>query len=125
MVAGFLDDNPQKMGLSLDGAPVLLPTGDTTLRRSLDQWFEIKGIQPQVVGEFEDNALLGAFGQGGAGAFIFPTVIEKQVCHSFGVRRIGRIDDVEERYYVISVERRLKHPAVVAICDAARRGIFG
>lgn len=110
---------------SLDGAPFLLPTGNTSLRRSLDQWFDENGLRPQVMGEFEDNALLGVFGQAGTGAFVFPSVMEQEVRRRFRVRLIGRIPSVQERYYVISVERKLKHPAVVAICDAARRRIFG
>jgi LysR family transcriptional activator of nhaA len=109
---------------SLDGIPFLLPTPDTTLRRTLDRWFDEEGIRPQVVGEFDDNALLGVFGQGGAGAFVFPSVIEAQVRHRFRVRLVGRIPSVQEQYYVISVERKLKHPAVVAISDTARRRLF-
>ncbi|HZP03046.1 MAG TPA: transcriptional activator NhaR [Terriglobia bacterium] len=109
---------------SLDGAPMLLPTENTGLRRNLDLWFESKGIRPSIVGEFEDYALLSAFGETGAGVFPAPAVIERQLRRLYRVRAIGRTDDVRSRFYAISVERKLKHPAVVAICEAARRELF-
>ena len=105
---------------SLDGAPFLVPTEKTAARRNLDQWFSAEKIQPRIVGEFEDTALLKVFGQDGVGLFPAPTVIEREVCRQYKVRVVGRIEAVRERYYAISVERRLKHPAVVTICDAAR-----
>ena len=109
---------------SLDGAPLLLPMQRTLLRRSLEQWFDSESLRPVVVGEFADSALLKSFGQAGVGVFPAPSVIEKQVCRQYGSRVIGRIDAVRERYYAISLERRLKHPAVVAISGAARRTLF-
>ena len=105
---------------SLEGAPFLMPTERTAARRNLDQWFSTKEIQPTIVGEFEDTALLKVFGQDGVGLFPAPTVIEREVCRQYKVRVVGRIEVVRERYYAISVERRLKHPAVLAICNAAR-----
>jgi LysR family transcriptional activator of nhaA len=108
---------------SLDGAPFLLPTADATLRRLLDQWFEAQGIRPQIVGEFEDSALLKVFGQSGAGLFAAPSAIEAEVRRQYGVRLVGRVE-VRERFYAITVERKLKHPAVVAITEAARSEIF-
>ena len=110
---------------SLDGAPFLLPTDNTTLRRSLDQWFDAEGIHPLVVGEFEDSALLQVFGQTGAGLFAAPSVIEAEVRRQYGVHVVGRVETVRERFYAISVERKLKHPAVVAISEAARQKLFG
>jgi LysR family transcriptional regulator, transcriptional activator of nhaA len=110
---------------SLDGAPLVLPTDNTTIRRSLDQWFESQGIQPNIVGEFEDSALVEVFGRTGAGIFVAPSAIEKEVQLQYGVERIGRVDGVRERFYAISVERRLKHPAVVAVAEAAREKVFG
>jgi LysR family transcriptional activator of nhaA len=110
---------------SLEGAPFLLPTDNTILRRSLDQWFATQGIRPRVVGEFDDRALLKAFGQAGAGIFPAPAAIEKEVQRRYGVSVVGRIETVRERFYVISVERKLKHPAVVAITEAARGKLFG
>jgi LysR family transcriptional activator of nhaA len=94
------------------------------IRRSLDQWFETLKIRPDVVGEFEDYALLRAFGQTGAGVFPVPSVFEKQLKQQDALRRIGRTNDVQARFYAISAERKLKHPAVVAICETARRELF-
>jgi LysR family transcriptional activator of nhaA len=105
---------------SLTGAPVLLPSTGTALRRSLERWFEARGVEPVVAGEFDDSALLKAFGSRGLGAFAAPTMIEKEVCAQFGVAVLGRTDEIRERFYAISVERRLRHPGVVAIADAAR-----
>jgi len=110
---------------SLEGAPVLLPTENTTLRRSLDEWFVARAIRPRIVGEFEDSALLNAFGQAGLGLFAAPSVIAAEVRRQYQVRPVGEVDDVRERFYAISIERKLKHPAVVAISEEARRKIFG
>jgi LysR family transcriptional activator of nhaA len=104
---------------SLDGAPFLVPTVGKTLRRTLDQFFEQQQIRPRIVAELDDSALLTTFGQAGAGLFVAPTVLEKEVMRQFGVTVVGRLDAVRERYFAISVERRLKHPAVVAISEAA------
>ncbi len=104
---------------SLDGAPFLLPTSGKTLRRTLDQYFDQQSIRPRVVAELDDSALMTTFGQAGAGLFVAPTVIEKEVLRQFDVAIVGRLDAVRERYFAISVERRLKHPAVVAISEAA------
>ena len=108
---------------SLDGAPFLLPTPDAALRRLLDQWFEAQGIRPDIVGEFDDSALLKVFGQSGAGLFAVPSAIDAEVRRQYGVRLVGRVE-VLQRFYAITVERKLKHPAVVAISEAARREIF-
>lgn len=110
---------------SLDGAPVILPTENTTLRRSLDQWFAARGIRPRVVGEFEDSALLKVFGQVGMGLFPASSVIADEVQRQYQVRPVGRLDEVRERFYAISVERKLKHPAVIAISEEARQKLFG
>jgi LysR family transcriptional regulator, transcriptional activator of nhaA len=109
----------------LDGAPFLLPTESNALRRSLDAWFEMRGLRPSIAGEFEDSALLKAFGQAGIGVFAAPSVIEDEVARQHRVRVIGRTDEVRERFYAISAERRLRHPAVVALSEAARTGLFG
>jgi LysR family transcriptional activator of nhaA len=110
---------------SLDGAPVLLPTEGSSLRRSLDQWFDAEGLRPRVVGEIEDSALLKVFGQAGTGLFPAPVAIEAEIRAQHGVKLVGRVDAVRERFYAISAERRLKHPAVVAISEAARSRLFG
>lgn len=110
--------------MSLNGAPLLLPMRNTALRRSLDQWFDAHNIQPRIVGEFEDSALLKVFGGAGVGLFAAPSAIATEVCRQYRVRAIGELPGVRERYYAISVERKLKHPAVVAISEAAREELF-
>lgn len=109
---------------SMNGAPFLLPTRGTTLRRSLDQWFEERSIRPRIVGEMEDSALVKVFGAAGAGLFAAPSVIEDELRRQYGLRPLGRIDGVRERFYAISVERKLKNPAVIAISEAARAELF-
>ncbi len=109
---------------SLDGAPFLLPIESSTLRRSLNQWFARHDIKPRVVAEFEDSALLKVFGADGVGVFPAPTVMETDVSRQYGVQVLGRAEEVRERFYAISVERKLKNPAVVAISEAARHEIF-
>jgi LysR family transcriptional activator of nhaA len=109
---------------SLDGAPFLLPLQHLTLRRSLNTWFERHHISPQIAGEFEDSALLKAFGADGVGIFAAPTVVEREVMSQYDVQVVGRTDEVKERFYAISAERRLKHPAVLAVSDAAKHRLF-
>lgn len=110
--------------LSLDGAPMLMPTSSSALRRMLEQWFEARDIKPLVVAEFEDRALMKAFGEAGAGVFTSPTAVEDDVVAKYGVHVIGRTSDISESYYAISAERRIKHPAVSMITDAARSDLF-
>ncbi len=109
---------------SLNGAPVLLPSQGSLLRRSLDHWFDVRGIRPVVAGEFKDSALMKAFGQAGAGVFAAPNAIAKEIRAQYRCGVIGLAESVTESYYAISVERRLKHPAVAAICEAARGQLF-
>ena len=109
---------------SLDNAPFLLPLENSTLRRSLEQWFEAQRIRPRVMGEFEDSALLKTFGQTGLGIFAAPSATENVVRRQYRVSVLGRAESVVERFYVISPERKLKHPAVVAISAAARQTLF-
>src|SRR5688572_15259681 len=106
---------------SMNAAPVLLPTDHTQLRRSLNGWFDSKRIHPVVAGEFDDSALMFWFGQSGAGAFPAPSAMEARVQRDFGVKLIGRAGHVRERFYAITMEPKLKHPAVVAVCDAAHK----
>jgi LysR family transcriptional regulator, transcriptional activator of nhaA len=110
---------------SLDGAPMLLPTENTALRRSLDAWFIARGVRPKVVGEFEDSALLKVCGQTGMGIFPAHSVIADEVERQYQVRLVGSAEPVRERFYAISIERKLKHPAVVAISEEARQKLFG
>jgi LysR family transcriptional regulator, transcriptional activator of nhaA len=109
---------------SLEGAPMLLPTEGSALRRSLDAWFEQRGIRPLVVGEFEDSALLKTFASEGAGLFVGAAAIEREIRAQYGVKSVGSLDGVTERFYAISAERRLTHPAVRAITEAARGELF-
>lgn len=109
----------------LDGEPFLLPAQGHALRRRLDDWFEEHGISPYPVAEFDDSALLKAVGQTGAGIFAGPTAIEADICRMYGARVIGRTRELQERYYAISHERRLKHPAVLRIIEGARQRVFG
>jgi LysR family transcriptional activator of nhaA len=105
---------------SLDGAPFLVPTRNTTARRLLDQWFDGINIVPRIIAEFEDSALLKVFGQRGLGLFFAPSVIAGEVQTQHKVNIVGKLDDVLERFYAISLDRKLKHPAVVAISEAAK-----
>ena len=109
---------------SLSGAPVLLPTPNAMLRRLVDEWLVRRGIHPTVMGEFEDSATLKAFGQTGYGLFPGSSVMEKEICRQYRVQVVGRLDSVKQRFYAITVERRLKHPAVLAIVEAARQEIL-
>ena len=109
---------------SLNEAPLLLPTKNSALRRLLDEWFEKNGLTPQIAGEFDDSALLKAFGEAGAGVFAGPTAIETEICRMYRVAVIGRTLDITETYYAISPERRLRNEAVVAITETARTDLF-
>jgi len=105
---------------SLHAAPMLLPGDSTAVYANLQKWFDSRHIQPHIVGEFDDSALMKAFGQGGAGAFIVPTPIVSEVMQQYGVEVIGHTEQVRKRFYAISVERRISHPAVAAVTEAAR-----
>ena len=110
---------------SLNDAPVLLPTPHTALRRALDHWLEAEDLHPRIVGEFDDSALMKAFGHAGGAAFPAPSAIEHEVVRQYRVHAVGRVQAVRERYYAISAERRLKHPGVLAITTTARTQLFG
>lgn len=108
----------------LDGAPLLVPSEGTAVRGRLIRWLGARRIQPRVVGEFDDSALMKAFGSGGIGIFIAPTAIADEVQRHYGVEILGQTDEVVERFYAISIQRRLTHPAVAAISESARRELF-
>ncbi len=114
----------RKFPSSLDGTPFLFPGAPSTVRRALEQWLGSQGIRPEIVGEFDDSALAKDFGKVGMGVFAAPTVIEAEVLSQYRVRVVGRSEAVRQQFYAISVERKIKHPAVVAICEAARQAIF-
>lgn len=109
---------------SLSGAPFLLPTNNTALRRSLDQWFDNENIRPKIKAEIEDSALIKTFGKGGMGLFVAPTIVEAEIKRQYMVETVGIIETVKERFYAITVRRQLKHPAVTAILDNARDNLF-
>lgn len=110
---------------SLEGAPLMLPLTGSTLRRNLDAWFEREGVAPQIVAEAEDSALLKAFAADGMGAMFVPTVIAKTVARRYDVVEVAQIPAVHERFWAITAERKLVHPGVIAIRNAARAELFG
>ena len=116
----LIDQHGEEFPAVLHGAPMFLPLNDHALRRNLDDWFDQQGITPRVIAEFDDSALMKAFGEGGKGFFPAPTAMKHQVERMYNVKCIGDIDQVDERFFVISPERKLKHPAVIAITEAAR-----
>lgn len=109
---------------SLNGAPMLLPVEGSSLRRSLDEWFDRQAVRPNMVGEFKDQALMNTFGEAGVGIFPAPAAIETELTEHYKVRALGQVYGAVERFYAISVERKLKHPAVVSLSEAAREKLF-
>ena len=109
---------------SLDSVPFLLPGGNSVLRRALEEWFDSLKIRPKVVAEVDDPALAKIVAEAGLGVFAAPDVVEKEVRQRYKVRLVGRVEEVRQRFYAISVERKIRHPAVLAISDAARKHIF-
>jgi LysR family transcriptional regulator, transcriptional activator of nhaA len=105
---------------SLDGVPVLLPTGDTAIRRALDQWLDRHDVRPVIVGEFEDYALLREFARAGHGFTPVPSVLREQFRRQYRLSPIGPASTVKAEFYAISVERRIRHPAIAAIVEHAR-----
>lgn len=114
----------KKFPQSLNGAPMLLPGEMTVVQSQLLKWFDGLHIHPRIVGEFDDSALMKAFGQAGAGVFIAPTPIAAEVEKQYRVKIIGQTDQVIEQFYAISVERKITHPAVAAITETAREWLF-
>jgi LysR family transcriptional activator of nhaA len=108
---------------SLDGAPLLVPGQHTVLRRSIDAWLDANGVAPRIVGEFDDSALLKAFAHGGMGAFFAPMVIREAVASAYGARLVATCTGLHDRYYAISLERRITHPSVAAISAGARAAL--
>lgn len=105
---------------SLGGAPLLLPAEGTTLRRSLDLWFAERSLRPHVVGEFEDSALLKAFGQAGVGALAMPSVLNQDLEERYGLLEVGALPGVSERFFAVTMQREPSHPAVARILAKAR-----
>jgi LysR family transcriptional activator of nhaA len=109
---------------SLSGVPLLMPAEAATLRRSIDRWLEDQGVAPNIVGEFEDSALMKVFGQKGLGLFPAPLALARDIKTQYGADLLGRLGGLTERAYALTVERRLKHPAAVAISESAS-ALFG
>lgn len=109
---------------NLDGAPMLLPARNTVVRATLERWFDELRVRPRVVGEFEDSALMKVFGERGEGVFPGPTAIEKEIRAHYVVSVVGRSEEVKEQFFAISVEKRIKHPAVLQITENAKARLF-
>lgn len=109
---------------NLNGAPFLLPARNNALRGKLDEWFVQHGVRPDVVGEFEDNALLNTFGRRGLGLFFAPKALAADVAEQFGAVQVGNVSSVREQFYMISSDRKIMHPAVEAILAAAQKGVL-
>jgi LysR family transcriptional activator of nhaA len=107
----------------MNGTRFLVPTDNSAFRRRLDEWFVAHNIRPVVVGEFQDFALLRAFAEQGFGVFAAPSILEAQL-RGYGFKKIGKTDEIRARFYAITVERKLQHPAVLAICEAAQHKLF-
>jgi LysR family transcriptional regulator, transcriptional activator of nhaA len=118
------DESSKDFPQSLNGAPMLLPGEMTVVHNRLLKWFHKFHIQPRIVGEFDDSALMKTFGQAGTGIFIAPTPIAAEVEKQYGVVVIGQTDEVREQFYAISVERKISHPAVAVITETARKWLF-
>ncbi|WP_394778026.1 transcriptional activator NhaR [Undibacterium sp.] len=109
----------------LDAAPLLLPGEDSALRSKLMHWINAQQLHPRIAGEFDDSALMSAFGQAGAGFFAAPSAIADMVVRQYGVVQVGSTEEIREQFYAISVQRKLTHPAVMAISRAAQQDLFG
>lgn len=109
---------------SLDGRPVLVPGDDSTFRRALNEWFASRDLHPQIIAELDDLALALVLGEAGLGIFAAPDVVVDEIRRRYKVQLVGRAKDIRQRFYAISVERKVKNPAVAAICQVARRHIF-
>ncbi len=114
----------RKFPRSLDGVPFLLPGANSALRRTLEEWFNSLDIRPKVIAEVDDAALVKIAGEAGLGVFAAPDVVAMEVRQRYKVQLIGHATEVRQRFYAISVERKIRHPAVVAISEAARKHIF-
>jgi LysR family transcriptional activator of nhaA len=110
---------------NLNGAPFLLPARNNALRGKIDEWFGTHGVRPDVVGEFEDNALLNTFGRRGLGLYFAPAALAAEMQEQFGAEVVGRVPQVREQFYAISNERKIQHPAVEAILAVAQQAMPG
>ena len=109
---------------SLDGVPILLPSSDSTFRRALDEWFQARDIRPEIIAELDDLALASVLGEKGLGVIAAPDVLDKELRQRYALQLVGHAPDIRQRFFAISVERKIKNPAVAAICEVARKKIF-
>ena len=109
----------------LNDCPMLIQSVAASIRPELERWLTRHHIQPRIIGEFDDVALMKAFGREGRGVFMAPAVLEDETMAQFGVEVIGRTDELVEEFFAVSIERRITHPCVVAITDAARKQLPG
>ncbi|MET0981050.1 MAG: transcriptional activator NhaR [Telluria sp.] len=121
LAAAYAEEFPRK----LNGAPFLLPTRNNALRTKIDEWFELQGVHPDIVGEFEDNALLNTFGRRGLGLFFAPAALAADLAEQLQAVLVGRVPQVREQFYAISNERKIQHPAVAAILASVHHGMLG
>ncbi len=113
----------RKFPKSLNDAPVLLPTSNTALRQSLEKWFQAEDLRPRLMAEFDDAALMKIAAVEGLGFFPLPTLVVKEAVVRYGFQIIGRTEDCRQQFYAISAERKLTHPAVLAITSQALSGL--
>lgn len=109
---------------SIEGAPFLLPTIAMDLRRTMDRWFDTQPGNPKVIAEFDDSALMKEFGGGGKGLFPIPSVVFHEVREQYGIELVARLSTVRVKYYVVTTERKLKHPGIIATVQAAKAGVL-
>ncbi len=110
---------------SLDGAPFLLPNGGSTFRRALESWFQAQAVRPQIIAELDDLALASVLGEQGLGVVAAPDVLAHELRQRYALQLVGRAEQIRQRFFAISIERKIKNPAVAAICEVARTKIFG
>ena len=121
---GLREQLPGEFPLCLNGAPMLIQGASSSVRQQLDGWLIARQLHPRIVGEFDDGALMTAFGRQGKGVFLYPSVLEAETVALHGVEVLGRTDELLESFYAVSVERRITHPCVVAITREARASLF-
>ena len=121
----LMRQHPAPFPACLDGAPLLLPGDDSALRSKLMHWLNVHQLHPRITGEFDDSALMSAFGQAGAGFFAKPSAIADIVTRQYDVHLAGTTEEIKEQFYAISVQRKLTHPAVLAISREAQQTLFG
>lgn len=114
----------RRFPMSLEKMPFLVPSTTSVLRRALDEWFDSNGVRPTVVAELDDSALTREWGETGLGIFPVPDIVVKDILRRWDLRIVGQAPDLKQSFYAISVERKIRHPAVLAICEAARKSIF-